>query len=274
MPGTQPIKQETQMPYSSLLLEKHDDGVARITLNRPNEANTLSAEMCRELMLAAIECDEDPDVRAVLLDAKGKLFSGGGDIAAFSAAGGEVGKYVKEMTIYLHAAFSRFARMRAPLVVAVNGAAAGAGFSLAVAGDLVYAARSASFTLGYTALGVSPDGGASYLLPRLIGLRRTQELLYTNRRLKAEEAQHWGLVNFVVNDEDLQAEAEKAARKLAQGPTNAYGRSKHLLLGSFDNGLESQMELEARAIVAGLTSADGQEGLAAFLEKRKPGFKG
>lgn len=172
----------------------------------------------------------------------------------------------------LHRAVSTFARMDAPLVVAVNGVAAGAGLSLAVTGDMVLAAASASFTTAYTRAGLSPDRSSTHYLPRLIGLRRTQELLFTNRRLSAEEAQEWGLVHRVVPDADLADEAEALAQQLAAGPLAAHGAVKRLLLGTVHTGLEEQMELEGRAIAACEMSAEGQEGVAAFVEKRPPVF--
>ena len=175
------------------------DHVARITLDRP-DANALDLDLARHLMRAAMRCDQDRDVRCVLLTGTGRFFCAGGDLRAMSAFGDELPAGLKEMTVYLHAAVSHFVRMRAPLVVAVNGAAAGAGMSLAAVGDLVLAAESATFTMAYTAAGLVPDGGSTWSLPRLIGLRRTQELMLTNRRLTAQEALEWGLVTRVVAD--------------------------------------------------------------------------
>ena len=248
-------------------------GIGRITLNRPEQANGIDMAMGRELMMAAIECDENPDVRAVLLTANGKFFSAGG-LKSFAAMGEQIGEGIKELTDYLHAAVSRLARMNAPVVVAVNGVAAGAGMSLALCGDLVLAARSAKFSMAYTAAGLSPDGGATWLLPRLVGLQRSRELMLLNRRLSAEEAADWGMVTRVVDDEQLLHEAEALASQLAAGPTEAFGKVKGLLAESLEAGLEAQMDLEARAIAALSQSADGQEGIQAFLNKRKPVFKG
>jgi len=222
------------------------DGVATVTLNRPEAANALDLAMARELMHAAIRCDEDPDDMPALL---------------------------KEITVYLHAACSRFARMAPPLIVAVNGAAAGAGMSLSAVGDLALAADSASFTMAYTGIGMSPDGSSSYFLPRLIGLRRTQELMLTNRRLSAEEACEWGLINRVVPAGSLHAEVRELAGRLAAGPTRAHGTVKWLLAESFTNPMETQMELESRGIAASAATEDGREGINAFLNKRQPQFR-
>ena len=250
------------------------DGVARVTLDRPQAMNAMDIAMMRELLSVAIACDEDPEVRAVLLTGTGKAFCAGGDLASFAAQGEALPGFLKEATTYLHGALSRFARMDAPLITAVNGAAAGAGLSLACAGDLVLAAESAKFTMAYTAAGLTPDGGSTFLLPRLIGLRRSQELILTNRRLSAEEAREWGLVTQVVADAELAAESERLAGQIAQGPTLAFGSAKRLLLRSSGDALEAQMEFEARAIADAARSEDGREGIGAFLEKRKPAFRG
>lgn len=247
-------------------------GVATITLNRPEAANALIVEMARELMLAANACDESPTIRAVILTGAGKFFCAGGDVQSFADAGDKVGELAKEITAYLHAAVSRFARMNAPLIVAVNGAAAGAGFSMAIAGDLVLSAESAKFTVAYTGIGASPDGSSSYFLPRIVGLRRAQELMLTNRRLSSAEALDWGLVTRVVADETLMAEAEKLASQMAAGPRRSHGVVKQLLASTFSESLETQMELESRGIAASLSNSDGQEGIAAFVGKRKPQF--
>jgi len=261
------------MSYEQILFEI-EGAVARITLNRPKAANGLDMQMARELMYAALECDERPEVRAVVLTGAGKMFCAGGDLKSFAAYGDEISTRLKEITTYLHAATSRFARMDAPLITAVNGMAAGAGMSLAVAGDLVLAGESAKFTMAYTAAGLSPDGSSSFYLPRLIGMRKTQELMLTNRRLSAAEALEWGMVSRVVPDAELADQSMELARELAQGATLAYGTVKKLLLTSFNESLETQMELEARGIAASGRSEDGREGITAFLEKRAPRFQG
>lgn len=261
------------MSYQTLLFDV-DDHLARITLNRPEAANALNRTLGREMLEVAIRCDEDPAIRAVLLTGAGKLFCGGGDLHEFTAAGDRVGALLKALTTDLHAAVGRFLHMDAPLLVAVNGTAGGGGMSFVCAGDLVLAAESARFTMAYTAAGLTPDGGTSYLLPRLVGLRRAQELIFTNRRLSAREACDWGLVTRVVADTDLLTEAETLARQLAAGPTAAYGGAKRLLAESLASSLEAQFEREARAIAAAARSHDGREGIAAFLARRAPQFSG
>lgn len=259
--------------YQTLLFSV-SDGVATITLNRPDAANAINLELARELLTAVIRCDEDPAIRALLLDASGKLFCGGGDVPSFAAAGDGVGALVKEIAAYLHSAIVRLQRMDKPLVTAVQGAAAGAGLSLALAGDMVLAGEAAKFSCAYTAIGVSPDGGLSHRLPRLVGTRRATELLLTNRRLDSSQAEQWGLVNRVVADAALAQEARDLAVQLAAGPTRAFGEVKRLLADSFDQSLERQLECEASGIAAMTMSADGQEGIQAFLAKRSPTFQG
>ena len=251
-----------------------DGGVARMTLNRPDVGNALHIDMCKELMDVSIRCDEDPDVRALLVDASGRMFCAGGDLRSFAGHGDDLGPVLKEMTVWLHGAFSRFARMRAPVVTAVNGIAAGGGFGLAMCSDLVIAAESASFVMAFTAAGLSPDSSSTWFLPRIIGMRRAQELMLTNRRIGAGEAREWGLVTRVVADDALAADALDTARTLANGPTEAFGSVKRLLTATFDNGLETQMELEAREVTENARGADGREGVGAFLAKRRPVFTG
>jgi len=261
------------MSYDTLLFDV-EGHVARLTLNRPEAGNAMDAAMMRELCDVAIRCDEDPEIRAVLLTAAGKMFCAGGDLRSFAGEGDALPAYLKGITNDLHGAVSRLCRMDAPVVSAVNGIAAGAGFSLACAADMVIAAESARFTVAYTGVGLSPDGSCSFFLPRLIGLRRTQELMLTRRILQASEALEWNLVTRVVPDQDLEAESSKLAAQLAAGPTRAFGKVKRLLLHSSGDHLESQMEHEARCIADAARSADGKEGIAAFLAKREADFAG
>ncbi len=261
------------MSFETLKLERVG-GVARITLNRPDAANALNGQMMADLLDAAIEVDEDPSVRAVILTATGKMFCAGGDLAEFAEAGDALPGVLKKLTTIFHGAVARFSRMDAPLVTAINGTAAGAGFSLAVASDYAIAAASSRFTMAYTNAGLTPDGSATFFISRLAGLRRAQELMITNRLLSADEAVAWNLVNEVVPDADLQDAAMKLAERLAAGPTLAFGSVKRLLLQSTGDALESQMDAEARAISDAARSADGKEGIAAFLAKRKPEFSG
>ncbi|MBF6178675.1 MULTISPECIES: enoyl-CoA hydratase/isomerase family protein [Nocardia] len=262
---------EITAEFETIRFERTGD-IARITLNRPEAANGINAALGRELAAAAGQCVDDPTLKVVILTGAGRFFSAGGDLKGMAAAEEGPGAYVKSLAEDLHQAMSSFARMDALLLVAVNGTAAGAGFSLAIAGDLVVAAESAAFTMAYTRAGLSPDGGSSYYLPRLIGLRRTQELMLTNRTLRAAEALEWGLLHRVVPDADLAATVDDLAEQFAAGPRTANAHVKKLLLVTHGHTLEEQMNTEADFISAAAGSADGQEGIAAFLGKRAPKF--
>ena len=261
------------MPYSTILFDVNNN-VARITMNRPEAANALNAEMAKDLMHAALRCSEDPEIRAVILTGSGRLFSGGGDLKSFAAQGENMPYHLKEVTTYLHAAVSRFTRMDAPLIAAVNGTAGGAGMSLCCFCDLVLAAESAKFTMAYTRVGLTPDGSSTYFLPRIVGLKRALELTLTNRMLTAQEAMEWGIVTKVVPDANLQAEADALAAQLATAATGALGFAKRLLHSGWNETLETQMELESQAIAVRAHTTDGREGIAAFLEKRAAKFAG
>ncbi|MCM6777035.1 enoyl-CoA hydratase-related protein [Nocardia sp. CDC159] len=258
--------------YETIRYER-TGAVARLTLDRPTAANGLDATMGRELAHIASLCADDPTLKVVTLTGAGKFFSAGGDLKAMAAAESGSGAYVKELAEDLHQALSSFARMDALLLVAVNGTAAGAGFSLAIAGDLVVAAESASFTMAYTRAGLSPDGGASYYLPRLIGLRRAQELMLTNRTLAAAEALDWGLLHRVVPDAELATTIDGLAARFAAGPRHANANVKKLLLVSSSHNLEEQLAREAAFISALADSEDGREGISAFVAKRAPSFR-
>jgi 2-(1,2-epoxy-1,2-dihydrophenyl)acetyl-CoA isomerase len=249
--------------------------VGYITLNRPEAANALNAEVARQLDQTALQCDENADLRAVLMTGAGRMFCGGGDLKAFAAQPPEhLPAYLKSVTLYFHQAIHRFARMRAPLVIAVNGNAGGGGMSLALAGDIVLAAESARFTMAYTRVGLTPDGSSTYTLPRLIGLRRAAELMLTNRTLSAREAEQIGLITRAVPDADLRQQAEALVQELVGGATLAFGGVKRLLYSSATASLAEQMELETEWIAEMARKRDAHEGIAAFLGKRAPGFKG
>lgn len=263
----------TAEEYATLELDVRD-GVAHITLNRPEAANALNLEMGQELLRAVLRCDEDSAVRAVLISGAGDVFCVGGDLKSFSEQGEHLPYHLKEVTTYLHAAVSRMARMDPPVVAAVHGAAAGAGMSLACACDLVLAAESARFTMAYSNAGLTPDGSSTYYLPRIVGLKRALELTLTNRQLSAREAMEWGIVTRVVPDEDLSEDAATLASQLAAGATKALGAAKRLLRSGCAETLETQMEHETQTIAHVARTSDAREGIAAFLEKRQAEFAG
>lgn len=254
------------------LLVSIEGGVATLTLNRPAVGNALDMPLARELLEAAIRCDQDDAIRCVVLTGTGRLFCAGGDIDTFIGAGDSISAFVSEAAGVLHMSVTRFMRMPKPLLVVVNGPAAGAGLSLASAGDIVIAAKSAHFSAGYVNIGLSPDVGTSWHLPRLIGVRRAQEMLITNRRVPAAEAETIGLITRAVDDAELDAERERYVRMLVGAPVGAIGLTRGLLVESFNSPLEQQLEREARSVVTASKSDECREGILAFLDKRKPNF--
>jgi 2-(1,2-epoxy-1,2-dihydrophenyl)acetyl-CoA isomerase len=257
------------MAYQHLIVEERD-GVATITLNRPDAFNALDLALGRELFEAALAVDEDPTVRCVVLTGAGRAFCAGGDVKAFADNLARIGVLIKELTTYLHGAISRLARSDKPVLTAVNGVAAGGGFSLALSADLVVAAESARFTMAYSKIAATPDGSSSYFLPRLVGLRRAMELYFTNRVLTAREALDWGLVSRVVPDGELRSAVDTLSRELAQGPSKAFGSAKRLFHQSTWESLETQMELEAQSIAAMGHTEDFRAGVTAFANKQPP----
>lgn len=252
------------------------DGVGVITLNRPASYNAINIALGESLRDAVIRCDEDPAIRAVLITARGPAFCSGGDVRQMReavAADGHAGKFLKTLTVSLHAIIGTMIHMPKPVITAVNGAAAGAGFSLAIAGDIVLAAEDARFTVAYTAIGLAPDGGSTFLLPRLLGAKRAFELMVTNEGLSAEEAKALGVVNRVYPRSSFSQQSLEFAAKLAKGPTKALGHAKRLVTLGAQSSFESQMEHERRAIAACGHTADFIEGADAFFAKRIPNFQ-
>jgi 2-(1,2-epoxy-1,2-dihydrophenyl)acetyl-CoA isomerase len=261
------------MDYKTILYEV-DNGLAKITLNRPEAGNAINRDLGHEFMAVCIRATTDPAVRCILVSGAGKNYGFGGDLKFFSGEVDTLEATLIELTAVLHQGIQRLHHGKAPVIIAVNGVAAGGGFSLALFGDIVIAGRSAKFVSAYTNAGLSPDGSSSYYLPRVVGLRRAQELMLTNRMLSADEALEWGLITTVVDDDALVEEAEKLGRKLAAGPTKAYAGVKRLLSQTFEQSLEVQLDIESRHIAGNAASADGREGLDAFVNKRTPEFKG
>ena len=182
--------------------------------------------------------------------------------------------YLMETASSLHNAIIRFQQMDPPVVMAINGTAAGAGFSIALSGDYVFAAEGVKYVSAYTASGLTPDGSSTYFLAKHVGLLRAKELALTNRVLTAEEALEWGMVNKVVPADQLMSEAKKLARSFAAGPTKAFGQTKRLLLSAYQAALEAQLDCESRCIVAMSRTDDGRHGIDSFANKQKPKFTG
>ena len=248
------------------------DRVAYLTFNRPEAGNALNPDLIHAFRDCAESLGERDDVGAVILTGAGKNFSVGGDLRFMHDAGEDVADAIYGLASTMHQGIAALAALDAPVISVVRGAAAGGGMSIAIAADLVLAAESATFTVAYTAIGFSTDGGSSWTLPRLVGLRRATELALLNERLTAARAQELGIVTRVVPDDELDAEAERLARRLAHGPIGAHGAIKRLLARSFTSTFADQLADEAHTI-AGLAAApDGREGVLAFLDKRAPHF--
>ena len=249
------------------------ESIAQISLNRPDVGNTLNLELAKELYDATNRSFTNKKLKALILTGKGKLFCGGGDLKFLLANKKEVKKTLSEMVHYFHGAISRMARMEIPVIIGINGTAGGGGFSLAITGDIIFSIKDAKFTLAYTNAGLSPDGSSTYYLPRMVGIKRAKELMLTNRVFTAYEALEMGLIDKVLDtQEELTKELRIQAETFANGPRKAYANVKKLLSLTYTNGLETQMELEGLKIADSAESSDGQEGLAAFSEKRKPIF--
>jgi len=258
------------MSASTVKVDKKG-AIALITFNRPEVFNTLSLELAMDLLAAALTCARDPSTRAVVITGAGQHYCFGGDLKAMASKGNAAGPYLREAVTYMNAAISQFVRMDAPVIAAVNGTAAGAGVGFALMADLIVAAESAKFNLAYTGVGLTPDAGTTFLLPRTIGAKRAMEMLLLNPSLTADKALEWGLVNRVVPDQNLLSEAMKLAEQLASGPLRSFGKSKRLVaqaLGLF----ESQLVVEGETIATQVGTAEAQEGITAFLAKRRPTF--
>ena len=254
---------------------KIENEIAYIELNRPKQYNSMNQTMANDLFKVSLECDDNPKIRSVLMTGSGEdAFCAGGDVNSFYKFGNKTSSHLKEVTTTLHGAISRLSRMNAPLIVAVNGVAAGAGFSFVGFADIAIASTNATFVSAYSKIGLTPDGSSTYFLPRIIGTRRYTELILTNRVLSANEALDWGLINKVVDFKDLKDEANNLAKKLASGPTLAFGKLKNLVNNSFLDSLEGQMEYEARMISDSAKTKDGMNGIDAFVNKKQVLFRG
>lgn len=242
------------------------DGVGHVELNRPDAANTIDLAFAHAFADAMEAVADDPDVRAVLLTGRGAMFCAGGDLGAMGAAPDRAA-FLQELADALHVGVRRLDLLAKPVVVGVQGAAAGAGLSLVLGADLVVAARSASFVTAYTSVGLTPDGGQSWLLPRVVGLQRALELTLTPRRLSAEEALEWGVVTRVVDDGDALDAARALAERLASGPAEAFGQARRLLRASFETPFTDQLDVEARTIAASVDTEESRALIARFLRR-------
>ncbi len=261
------------MSYESFKLSIAD-GIANITLNQPDRGNPMDLRFNTELSRIASELDENPAVRCVLIESSGKYFGVGADLKTMNQDQDALHVFVKNSTVGLHSALSRFARMNPPVVVSVHGLAVGGFTALCAAADFCIAARSAKFYAAYTGIGLVPDGGGTTFIPRRVGVRRAAEFFMRNQTWTADHAMEVGLISHVVDDDRLHDEAWSLARELAAGPTLAFGEIKNLLLSSTAQPIEAQMEQEARAMTRITRSQDGWHGICEVAKRRKPTFVG
>ncbi|MGP8120190.1 MAG: enoyl-CoA hydratase-related protein [Xanthobacteraceae bacterium] len=266
--------QQAAGPLRTVLLD-FADGVATLRLNRPNQSNAIDPDMAADLAEAATQISENASVRAVLIAGNGPNFTVGGDLGVFAGTAREqLPNKLRRMIDSYHLAIERLTSIDAPVVAAVRGGAGGGGLGLLYAADIAVAADDARFALGYGALGLTADGGNTWFLPRMVGMRQAQQLFLLNRRLTAQEALELGLVSRLVPSDTVEAEAAALAATLAAGPTRAYGAVRRMLRQSFETGLSDQLDAEKESIVAASRSDDAQEGIAAFVAKRRPQFRG
>lgn len=252
-----------------------DGGVAHVVLDRPEAANGMDVAFLRDLYDALMCVHGDARVRAVLLRGNGPNFCAGGDIKTFAAQGAALPDYLREATTWLGNVASALIHLEAPVVTAVHGfAAGGGGFGLVCASDLVVAAESARFLLGATRVGMAPDAGGTVTLAKIVGLRKAMELALLNPVLTAAEARELGIVNRVVPDADLLADAEALAVQLASGATRALAATKRMIWDGLAAGVDARLPEESRIVSELSGTADAREGLAAVIEKRSPTFTG
>jgi 2-(1,2-epoxy-1,2-dihydrophenyl)acetyl-CoA isomerase len=251
-----------------------EGAVASIAFNRPAVFNAMHGDMMIQFRAAAELVQKDPAIRAVILRGEGKAFLAGGDIGEFHRHLGELPDLIVRWGRELHFALLALRRAPKPVLAAVHGAVAGAGFSVMCAADLTISAADARFSLAYANLGTSPDGGSTHFLPRLLGYKKAMELALLPELIDAATAERLGLVNWVVPADELSERARALSGRLAQGPTRAYAETKRLINQSLERSLESQMEDELQAFARCAVTSDLAEGVRAFMEKRKPKFEG
>jgi 2-(1,2-epoxy-1,2-dihydrophenyl)acetyl-CoA isomerase len=251
-----------------------EDGVAHLRLVRDGARNAIDRRVVADLDAAVAAVEAESGVRAVLISAIGPAFTVGGDLAHLAADLDRLAAELDHLITVYHGTLARLAAFPAPIVCAVQGAAAGGGLGLLWCSDVVIAADDAVLATGYGELSLSGDGGSSWFLPRLVGMCRAKEMAMFGRVVKAHEALEWGLVSKVVPRGELEAEALATATRLATGPTVAYGEIRRLLLRSLSVGLADQLEAERAAILRCGETADAREGITAFLERRRPKFDG
>ncbi len=251
---------------------KIENGVGIITLNRPDKFNSFVRKMALDLQARLDECETNKEVRAIYITGEGKAFCAGQDLAeAIDPNQTELTKIVEE---HYNPIITKLRQLEKPIVCGVNGVAAGAGANIALACDITLAGNSVAFIQAFSKIGLIPDSGGTYYLPRLIGMQKAAALTFLGDKVMAEEAEKLGMIYKAVADESLQETALGIAQKLAKMPTKGIGLTKRLLNESYNNTLAEQLDLENKIQTEAGQSYDYQEGVNAFLEKREPNFKG
>ncbi len=260
------------------LLVSRQDGIATLTMNRPEARNALSNEMRAELASVLHDVEQDDSIRCVVLTGAGDHFMAGGDVKGMAESVKKSADELRKEFILrihdLHPIMFALRRMPKPVIASCQGAAAGAGVSMALACDMIIASDDAFFTLAYCRIGTSPDGSASFHLPRAVGIKKAMEIALLGDRFDAQAAKDMGMINFVVPKAELATETDKLARRLAEGPTHVYGNTKALLYRSLESEFESQLQAEAESFADCASRADFREGVTAFVEKRAAKFTG
>ncbi len=252
---------------------EHVEDVGRLVLDRPDANNAMDARMAAEMAAAATELAGDGAVRCIVLTGSSGTFNTGADLTVLSGDAGDA-RTLREIAGSLHATVTTLARADKPVVCGVNGVAAGGGVGPAICGDVVVVAGSARFEFAYPRIGLSADGGSTYFLPRLVGLRRAQELAFRDEPIGAEEAADIGLATEAVADDAFDERLAEVAAELAAGPTRAFATTKALLRTSFDRTLEGQLSREAETLTALTATGDYERGIEAFFEDAEPSFRG
>ena len=248
------------------------EAVAKITLNRPEKYNSFVREMALELQNILDECGQDETIRSILITGAGKAFCAGQDLKeAIDPESLEIEEIVRQ---HFNPIIRKIRGIEKPVIAAVNGVAAGAGANLALACDIVVAAKSANFIQAFSKIGLIPDSGGTYFLPRLIGLPKATAIMMTGETISAEQAESMGMIYSVYEDTEFEDSALKLAQTIAAMPTKGLGYTKKLLSQSFNNSLEDQLSLEAKTQALSAATEDHQEGIQAFLDKRSPRFTG
>jgi 2-(1,2-epoxy-1,2-dihydrophenyl)acetyl-CoA isomerase len=259
---------------SGTVIVERRGSVAHLILNRPARLNALNDEMIAELARATREFAADDGIRAVVLRGNGAAFLAGGDVSQFHEKGDRLAGEFFQNAQRFHESIHALRNMPKPVLACVHGAVAGAGVSVMIASDLAIAADNAQFTLAYAKIGTSPDGGSTWFLPRIVGMRKALEIALLPDAFDAGTALALGLVNWVVPAAELEERTTALAERLANGPTAAYARTKKLMNSTWEQPMAAQLDDELRAFAACAAGPDFKEGVAAFVEKRKPRFTG